>query len=166
MVRLPQLSPERVESYFREVKKSGELSVLMSALIESPWRDLAQTIQDELETEVEASIENVDTFNSASLEKSCIDDHDIPDSAVSFDSDNEVDLHRNKHSWLKRFVVTTALFFVVFLSLIFALDFLDDWNKRALIIQSAMSWLEWVLSTVEELMSWGASLIDRILSTL
>ena len=71
VVRLPQLCLS-VLSPTLEAKKSGELSVLMSGKIESPWRDLAQTIQDELETEVEASIENVDTFNSASPEKSCM----------------------------------------------------------------------------------------------
>ena len=162
VVRLPQLSPERVESYFREAKKSGELSVLMSALIESPWRDLAQTIQDELEAEAEASIENADTFNSVSLEETRIDDLNTLDSAVGFGSDDEVDLHQNEDSWLKRFVVTTALFFVVFLSLIFVLDFLDDSNKSALLIQSVISWLEWLLSSLKELMSWCASLVARI----
>ena len=165
VVRLPQLSPERVESYFREVKKSGELSVLMSALIESPWRDLAQTIRDELEVEAEARIESADTFNSVSLEETRIDDLNTPDSAVNLDSDDEVDLHQNEDSWLKRFVVTTALFFVVFLSLIFVLDFLDDSNKSALIIQSVISWLEWLLSSLKELMSWCASLVARIVST-
>ncbi len=162
VVRLPQLSPERVESYFREAKKSGELSVLMSALIESPWRDLAQTIRDELEVEAEASIENADTFNSVSLEETRIDDLNTLDSAVGFGSDDEVDLHQNEDSWLKRFVVTTALFFVVFLSLIFVLDFLDDSNKSALLIQSVISWLEWLLSSLKELMSWCASLVARI----
>ena len=165
VVRLPQLSPERVESYFREAKKSGELSVLMSALIESPWRDLAQTIQDELEAEAEASIENAETFNSVPLEETRIDDLNTPDSAVGFDSDDEVDLHQNEDSWLKRFVVTTALFFVVFLSLIFVLDFIDDSNKSTLIVQSVISWLEWLLSSLKELMSWCASLIVRIVST-
>ncbi len=165
VVRLPQLSPERVESYFREAKKSGELSVLMSALIESPWRDLAQTIQDELEVEAEAIIKNADTINSVSLEETRIDDLNTPDSAVNLDSDDEVDLHQNEDSWLKRFVVTTALFFVVFLSLIFVLDFLDDSNKSALIIQSVISWLEWLLSSLKELMSWCASLVARIVST-
>ena len=69
VVRLPQLSPERVEPFFRKAKKSGELSVLMSALIDSPLRELAETIQDEVETEVEASNDPLDELNHTSLEK-------------------------------------------------------------------------------------------------
>ncbi len=167
VVRLPQLSPERVEPFFREAKKSGELSVLMSALIiDSPWRELALTIQDEVETEDEASIDSVDKLNPTSLEDSSIDDQEKSENAVNLNSDNDVDVAQNDRSWLRRFIVTTALFFVAFLSLIFALDFLYGSNQGALIIQSVVSWLDWLFSMLEHLVSWGASFVDRLLSTI
>jgi hypothetical protein len=167
VVRLPQLSPERVEPFFREAKKSGELSVLMSALIiDSPWRELALTIQDEVETEDEASIDSADKLNPTSLEDSSIDDQEKSENAVNLNSDNDVDVAQNDRSWLRRFIVTTALFFVAFLSLIFALDFLYGSNQGALIIQSVVSWLDWLFSMLEHLVSWGASFVDRLLSTI
>tara|TARA_A100001015_G_scaffold310381_1_gene411664 strand:- start:1029 stop:1940 length:912 start_codon:yes stop_codon:yes gene_type:complete len=167
VVRLPQLSPERVEPFFREAKKSGELSVLMSALIiDSPWRELALTIQDEVETEDEASIDSVDKLNPTSLEDSSIDDQEKSENAVNLNSDNDVDVAQNDRGWLRRFIVTTALFFVAFLSLIFALDFLYGSNQGALIIQSVVSWLDWLFSMLEHLVSWGASFVDRLLSTI
>jgi hypothetical protein len=166
LVRLPQLSPERVELYFREAKKSGELPVLMSALIESPWRDLAQTIQSEVETEVETNIRTTGALNFTSLEASGIGDSDKSEKAVNLHGEGKFGLQQNESSWLKRFVVTTAVFFMVFLSLIFGLDFLYGSNQGALIIQSVMAWLEWFLSALEELISWGTSLVDRILSTI
>lgn len=166
LVRLPQLSTARVELYFREAKKSGELPILMSALIESPWRDLAQTIQGEVGTELETNIRTTDALNSTSLEASGIGDSDKLEKAVNPQSDDEFELQQNENSWLKRFVVTTAVFFIVFLSLIFGLDFLYGSNQGALIIQSVPPWLEWFWSTLEELISWGTSLVDRILSTI
>ena len=166
VVSLPQLSPERVEPFFREAKQSGELSVLMSALIDSPWRELALTIQDELETEVEASNDIADKLNPSSLEESGVDDPKKSESDVNLNSDNEVDPAQNDHSWLKRFVVTTALFFIAFLSIIFAWDFLYNSSEGALIIQSVVPWLEWFLSMLKKLISWGGSLADRILSAL
>lgn len=166
VVRLPQLSPERVETFFREAKQSGELSVLMSALIDSPWRELALTIQDEVETEVEASNDTLDKLNPSSLEESGVDDPKKSESDVNLDSDNEVDPAQNDHSWLRRFVVTTVLFFIGFLSIIFSLDFLYNSSEGALIIQSVVPWLEWFLSMLEQFISWGGSLVDRILSTI
>ena len=166
VVRLRQLSPERVEPFFREAKQSGELSVLMSALIDSPWRELALTIQDEVETEVEASNDTIDKLNPSSLEESGVDDPKKSESDVNLNSDNEVDPAQNDHSWLRRFVVTTALFFIAFLSIIFALDFLYNSSEGALIIQSVVPWLEWFLSMLEQFISWGGSLVDRILSTI
>ena len=166
VVRLPQLSPERVEPFFREAKQSGELSVLMSALIDSPWRELALTIQDEVETEVEASNDIIDQLNPSSLEESGVDDPKKSESDVNLNSDNEVDPAQNDHSWLRRFVVTTALFFIAFLSIIFAWDFLYNSSEGALIIQSVVPWLEWFLSMLEQFISWGGSFVDRILSTL
>ena len=166
VVRLPQLSPERVEPFFREAKKSGELSVLMSALIDSPWSDLALTIQDEKELEVEASEDTIDKPKSTSLDESSIDDREKSESAVNLNSEKDVDLAQNDHSWLRRFLVTTALFFMAFLSLIFALDFLFNSNQIDATIQSVMPWLEWFLSMLEQLMSWGRSLVDKILSTI
>lgn len=164
VVRLPQLSPERVEPFFREVKQSGELSVLMSALIDSPWRELALTIQDEAEIEVEASNDTIDKLNPSSLEESGVDDPKKSESDVNLNSDKEADPAQNGHSWLKRFVVTTALFFIAFLFLIFALDFLYNSSEGALIIQSVMPWLEWFLNMLEQLISWGGALVERILS--
>ena len=166
VVRLPQLSPERVEPFFREAKQSGELSVLMSALIDSPWRELALTIQDEVETEVEAGNDIIDKLNPSSLEESGVDDPKKSESDVNLNSDNEVDPAQNDHSWLRRFVVTTALFFIAFLSIIFAWDFLYNSSEGALIIQSVVPWLEWFLSMLEQFISWGGSFVDRILSTL
>lgn len=165
VVRLPQLSPERVEPFFRQVKQSGELSVLMSALIDSPWRELALTIQDEAETEVEASNDTIDKLNPSSLEESGVDDPKKSESDVNLNSDKEADPAQNGHSWLRRFVVTTALFFIAFLFLIFALDFLYNPSEGALIIQSVMPWLEWFLNMLEQLISWGGALVERILST-
>ena len=133
VVRLRQLSPERVEPFFREAKQSGELSVLMSALIDSPWRELALTIQDEVETEVEASNDTIDKLNPSSLEESGVEDPKQSESDVNLNSDNEVDPAQNDHSWLRRFAVTTALFFIGFLSIIFALDFLYNSSEGALI---------------------------------
>jgi len=166
VVSLPQLSPERVEPFFREAKQSGELSVLMSALIDSPWRELALTIQDELETEVEASNDIADKLNPSSLEESGVDDPKKSESHVNLNSDNEVDPAQNDHSWLRRFVVTTALFFIAFLSIIFAWDFLYNSSEGALIIQSVVPWLEWFLSMLEQFISWGGSFVDRIHSAL
>ena len=166
VVRLPQLSPERVEPFFREAKQSGELSVLMSALIDSPWRELALTIQDEVETEVEASNHTIDKLNPSSLEESGVEDPKQSESDVNLNSDNEVDPAQNDHSWLRRFAVTTALFFIGFLAIIFALDFLYNSSEGALIIQSVVPWLDWFLSMLEQFISWGGSLVDRILSTI
>ena len=166
VVRLPQLSPERVEPFFREAKHSGELSVLMSALIDSPWRELALTIQEEVETEVEASNHTIDKLNPSSLEESGVEDPKQSESDVNLNSDNEVDPAQNGHSWLRRFVVTTALFFIAFLSIIFAWDFLYNSSEGALIIQSVVPWLEWFLSMLEQFISWGGSFVDRILSAL
>ena len=166
VVRLPQLSPERVEPFFREAKQSGELSVLMSALIDSPWRELALTIQDEVETEVEASNDIADKLNPSSLEESGVDDPKKPESDVNLNSNNEVDPAQNDHGWLRRFVVTTALFFIAFLSIIFAWDFLYNSSEGALIIQSVVPWLEWFLSMLKQFISWGGSFVDWILSTL
>lgn len=165
VVKLPQLSPERVEPFLREAKKSGELSVLMSALIDSPWRELALTIQDEVEREVEANNDTIDKFIPTSLEESGIDDPKKSESAANLQSDNEVDRNQNEHSWLRRFVVTTALFFIVFLFLIFALDFLYGSNQGQLIIQSVLPWLEWFLSMLGQLVSWGLSLVEKLTST-
>jgi hypothetical protein len=166
VVSLPQLSPDRVEPFFREAKQSGELSVLMSALIDSPWRELALTIQEELVTEVEASNDIADKLNPSSLEESGVDDPKKLESDVNLNSDNEVDPAQNYHSWLRRFVVTTALFFIAFLSIIFAWDFLYNSSEGALIIQSVVPWLEWFLSMLEQFISWGGSFVDRILSAL
>tara|TARA_B100001939_G_scaffold86887_1_gene74451 strand:- start:217 stop:1173 length:957 start_codon:yes stop_codon:yes gene_type:complete len=166
VVRLPQLSPERVEPFFREAKHSGELSVLMSALIDSPWRELALTVQEEVETEVEAGNDIIDQLNPSSLEESGVDEPKKSESDVNLNSDNEVDPAQNDHSWLRRFVVTTALFFIAFLSIIFTWDFLYNSSEGALIIQSVVPWLEWFLSMLEQFISWGGSFVDRILSAL
>ena len=166
VVSLPRLSPERVKLFFREAKQSGELSVLMSALVDSPWRELALTIQDEVETEVEASNDTEDKLNPSSLEESGVDDPKKSESDVNLNSDHEVDPAQNDHSWLRRFVVTTALFFIAFLSIIFAWDFLYNSSEGALIIQSVVPWLEWFLSMLEQFISWGGSFVDRILSTI
>ena len=165
VVSLPLLSPERVEPFFREAKQSGELTVLMSALIDSPWRELALTIQEEVETEVEAGNDIKDQLNPSSLEESGVDEPKKSESDVNLNSDNEVDPAQNDHSWLRRFVVTTALFFIAFLSIIFAWDFLYNSSEGALIIQSVVPWLEWFLSMLEQFISWGGSFVDRILST-
>ena len=166
VVKLPQLALERVESFFREAKKSGELSVLMSALIDSPWRELALTIQDEVEKEVEANNDTIDKFMPTSLEESGIDDPKTSGSADNLESDSEVDLNQNEHTWLRRFVVTTAIFFTVFLSLIFALDFFYGSNRGQLITQSVIPWLEWFLSMLGQLVSWGLSLVEKLASTV
>ena len=166
VVSLPQLSPERVELFFREAKQSGELSVLMSALVDSPWRELALTIQGEVETEVEASNDTEDKLNPSSLEESGVDDPKKSESDVNLNSDHEVDPAQNDHSWLRRFVVTTALFFIAFLSIIFAWDFLYNSSEGALIIQSVVPWIEWFLSMLKQFISWGGSFVDRILSTI
>ena len=166
VVRLPQLSPERVEPFFREAKHSGELSVLMSALIDSPWRELALTVQEEVETEVEAGNDIIDQLNPSSLEESGVDEPKKSEIDVNLNSDNEDDPAQNDHSWLRRFVVTTALFFIAFLSIIFAWDFLYNSSEGALIIQSVVPWIEWFLSMLKQIISWGGSLVDRILSTL
>ncbi len=166
VVKLPQLALERVESFFREAKKSGELSVLVSALIDSPWRELALTIQDEVEKEVEANNDTIDKFMPTSLEESGIDDPKTSGSADNLESDSEVDLNQNEHTWLRRFVVTTAIFFTVFLSLIFALDFFYGSNRGQLITQSVIPWLEWFLSMLGQLVSWGLSLVEKLASTV
>ena len=166
VVKLPQLALERVESFFREAKKSGELSVLVSALIDSPWRELALTIQDEVEKEVEANNDTIDKFMPTSLEESGIDDPKTSGSADNLQSDSEVDLNQNEHTWLRRFVVTTAIFFTVFLSLIFALDFFYGSNRGQLITQSVIPWLEWFLSMLGQLVSWGLSLVEKLASTV
>ena len=165
VVKLPQLAPERVESFFREAKKNGELSVLMSSLIDSPWRESALTIQDEVERGVETNDDNIDKFIPTSLEESGIEEPTKSQSAANLQNDNEVDRNKNEQSWLRRFVVTTALFFVLFLSLIFALDFFYDSNQGQLIMQSVIPWLDWFLNMLGQLVSWGLSLVDELAST-
>ena len=165
VVKLPQLAPERVESFFREAKKNGELSVLMSSLIDSPWRELALTIQDEVERGVETNDDNIDKFIPTSLEESGIEEPTKSQSVANLQNDNEVDRNKNEQSWLRRFVVTTALFFVLFLSLIFALDFFYDSNQGQLIMQSVIPWLDWFLNMLGQLVSWGLSLVDELAST-
>ena len=166
VVKLPQLSLERVEHFFREAKKNGELSVVMSALIDSPFRELALTIQDEVETEVEAISDDIDQLNPASLEEFGIDDPKKLDRAVNLSSDNEADLNRNEHGGPKRFVMTTALFFIAFMFILFTMEFLYGSNQGVLINQSVIAWLEWLLSTLGQLVSWGVSFVERILSTI
>ena len=165
VVKLPQLAPERVEPFLREAKKSGELSVLMSALIDSPWRELALTIRDEVEREVEANNDTIEKFIPTSLEEPGIDDPKKSESAANLQSDNEADRNQNEHSWLRRFVVTTALFFIVFLFLIFALNFFYASSQGQLIIQSVIPWLEWFLSMLGQLVSFGLSLVEKLAST-
>lgn len=165
VVRLPQLSHERVEPFFREAKQSGELSVLMTALIDSPWRELALTIQDDVETEVEASNDTKGKLNPSSLEETGVEDLKKSESDVNLNGDNEVGPAQNGHSWLRRFVVSTVLFFIGTVSVIFALDFLYNSSEGAPIIKSIVPWLEWFSSMLEQFISWGGSFVDTILST-
>ena len=164
VVKLPQLSSERVERFFKEAKQSGELSVLMPALIASPWRELALTIEEEAETEVEAKSDTADTVKSTSLEESGADDPKRSETTVNLNSDNEVDSPQSGHRWLRRFIAATVLLFVAFLSTIFALDYFYSSSEVALNIESVMSWLEWFSSMLEQLISWGGSLVDKMFS--
>lgn len=164
VVKLPQLSPERVERFFKEAKQSGELSVLMPALIASPWRELALTIEEEAETEVEAKSDTADTVKSTSLEESGADDPKRSETTVNLNSDNGVDSPQSGHRWLRRFIAATVVLFVAFLSTIFALDYFYSSSEVALNIQSVMSWLEWLSSMLEQLISWGGSLVDKMFS--
>ena len=164
VVKLPQLSPERVERFFNEAKQSGELSVLMPALIASPWRELALTIEEEAETEVEAKSDTADTVKSTSLEESGADDPKRSETTVNLNSDNGVDSPQSGHRWLRRFIATTVVLFVAFLSTIFALDYFYSSSEVALNIESVMSWLEWFSSMLEQLISWGGSLVDKMFS--
>ena len=164
VVKLPQLSPERVERFFKEAKQSGELSVLMPALIASPWRELALTIEEEAETEVEAKSDTADTVKSTSLEESGADDPKRSETTVNLNSDNGVDSPQSGHRWLRRFIAVTVVLFVAFLSTIFALDYFYSSSEVALNIQSVMSWLEWFSSMLEQLISWGGSLVDKMFS--
>ena len=164
VVKLPQLSPERVERFFKDAKQSGELSVLMPALIASPWRELALTIEEEAETEVEAKSDTADTVKSTSLEESGADDPKRSETTVNLNSDNGVDPPQSGHRWLRRFIAATVVLFVAFLSTIFALDYFSSSSGVALNIQSVMSWLEWFSSMLEQLISWGGSLIDKMFS--
>ena len=164
VVKLPQLSSERVERFFKEAKQSGELSVLMPALIASPWRELALTIEEEAETEVEAKSDTADTVKSTSLEESGADDPKRSETTVNLNSDNGVDSPQSGHRWLRRFIAATVLLFVAFLSTIFALDYFYSSSEVALNIESVMSWLEWFSSMLEQLISWGGSLVDKMFS--
>ena len=164
VVKLPQLSPERVERFFREAKQSGELSVLMPALIASPWRELALTIEEEAETEVEANSDTADTVKSTSLEESGADDLKRSETTVNLNSDNGVDPPQSGHRWSRRFIAATFVLFVPFLFTIFALDYFYSLSEVALSIESVMSWLEWFSSMLEQLISWGGSLVDKMFS--
>ena len=164
VVKLPQLSPERVERFFREAKQSGELSVLMPALIASPWRELALTIEEEAETEVEAKSDTADTVKSTSLEESGADDPKRSETTVNLNSDNGVDPPQSGHRWSRRFIAATFVLFVPFLFTIFALDYFYSLSEVALSIESVMSWLEWFSRMLEQLISWGGSLVDKIFS--
>lgn len=164
VVKLPQLSPERVERFFREAKQSGELSVLMPALIASPWRELALTIEEEAETEVEANSDTADTVKSTSLEESGADDPKRSETTVNLNSDNGVDPPQSGHRWSRRFIAATFVLFVPFLFTIFALDYFYSLSEVALSIESVMSWLEWFSSMLEQLISWGGSLVDKMFS--
>ena len=164
VVKLPQLSPERVERFFREAKQSGELSVLMPALIASPWRELALTIEEEAETEVEAKSDTADTVKSTSLEVSGADDPKRSETTVNLNSDNGVDPPQSGHRWSRRFIAATFVLFVPFLFTIFALDYFYSLSEVALSIESVMSWLEWFSRMLEQLISWGGSLVDKMFS--
>jgi len=119
-----------------------------------------------VETEVEAINDDIDQLNPASLEEFGIDDPKKLDRAVNLSSDNEADLNRNEHGGPKRFVMTTALFFIAFLFILFTVEFLYGSNQGVLINQSVIAWLEWLLSTLGQLVSWGVSFVERILSTI
>ena len=164
VVKLPQLSPERVERFFKEAKQSGELSVLMPALIASPWRELALTIEEEAETEVEAKSDTADTVKSTSLEVSGADDPKRSETTVNLNSDNGVDPPQSGHRWPRRFIAATLVLFVPFLFAIFALDYFYSLSEVALSIESVMSWLEWFSSMLEQLISWGGSLVNKMFS--
>ena len=164
VVKLPQLSPERVERFFKEAKQSGELSVLMPALIASPWRELALTIEEEAETEVEANSDTADTVKSTSLEESGADDLKRSETTVNLNSDNGVDPPQSGHRWSRRFIAATFVLFVPFLFTIFALDYFYSLSEVALSIESVMSWLEWFSRMLEQLISWGGSLVDKMFS--
>ena len=164
VVKLPQLSPERVERFLKEAKQSGELSVLMPALIASPWRELALTIEEEAETEVEAKSDTADTVKSTSLEESGADDPKRSETTVNLNSDNGADSPQSGHRWLRRFIAATVLLFVAFLSTIFTLDYFYSSSEVALNIEPVMSWLEWFSSMLEQLISWGGSLVDKMFS--
>ena len=165
VVRLPGLSPERVELYFREAKKFGELSVLLSTLSQSPWRDLAQTIHDEMEPEVEASISNEGTFDARALDESSGGDPNESENANNLVSDDEFELQPNERSWFTRFALMTSVLFVIFLSLIFGLDFMYGSDQGAQIIQSVTDWLDWSFSLLKQLIDWGEAFFSSSTST-
>jgi hypothetical protein len=165
VVRLPRLSPERVELYFREAKKFGELSVLLSTLSQSPWRDLAQTIHDEMEPEVEASISNEGTFDARALDESSGGDPNESENANNLVSDDEFELQPNERSWFTRFALMTSVLFVIFLSLIFGLDFMYGSDQGAQIIQSVTDWLDWSFSLLKQLIDWAEAFFSSSTST-
>ena len=136
----------------------------MPALIASPWRELALTIEEEAETEVEAKSDTADTVKSTSLEESGADDPKRSETTVNLNSDNGVDSPQSGHRWLRRFIAVTVVLFVAFLSTIFTLDYFSSSSEVALNIQSVMSWLEWFSSMLEQLISWGGSLVDKMFS--
>ena len=165
VVRLPQLPPERVEIYFREAKKVGELSVLLPTLSQSPWRDLAQTIHDEMEPEVEASISNEGMLDARALDESGVDDVNESENTDNRAGDDEFELQPNERSWFKRFALMTSVLFVVFLSLIFGFDFMYGSDQGAQIIQSVTHWLDWFFSLLKHFIDWGEAVFGSSTST-
>lgn len=165
VVRLPQLSSERVEIYFREAKKVGELSVLLPTLSQSPWRDLAQTIHDEMEPEVEASTSDEGMLDARALDESRVDDVNESENTDNRASDDEFELQPNERSWFKRFALATSVLFVVFLSLMFGFDFMYGSDQGAQIIQSVTHWFDWFFGLLKNLIDWGEAVFDSSTST-
>ena len=135
LIRLPELSPDRVEPYFRELKETGELSTILSGLTDSPWVSLAKAILDEPVTEPSDSflatgVTDLTDYEPVAplLEVQTANRSDIQSSSTSSISTNEVEQDKRALGWLGQFSVATSIFFTAFVVLFVIFDYAFAWG--------------------------------------
>ena len=132
LIRLPELSPDRVEAYFRELKETGELSVILRGLTNSQWESLAKAILDEPVTELSDSFSATGgaALTDYKLEASEPEGQAAKQPDVQLSSIDTIDIEQDKRtlSWLAQFTIATSLFFTAFVLLFVIFDYTYAWG--------------------------------------
>ena len=132
LIRLPELSPDRVEAYFRELKETGELSVILRGLTNSQWESLAKAILNQSVTELNDSFSATESadFTNYKLEAPESEDQIAKQPNVQSSSidTNDVEQDERALGWLAQFAIATSLFFTAFVSLFVVFDYAYAWG--------------------------------------